>query len=430
MMTIMHIFFSGIGGTGIGPLALIAKQAGYEVSGSDKQASQYTTYLQKHGIQLYIEQTKEAIAKMHQTKPIDWFVYTSALPLENPHHPELLYIHELGIRHSKRDDFLQYFLTEKKLKLIAFAGTHGKTSSTAMAVWTAKQLGVPISYSVGAKISFGDMGHYDPSSKYFLYECDEFDKNFLAYQPYISVLTKVDWDHHEQYPTRKNYIDAFRQFVSQSKNVIAHKSELKYLSIESKNNVHEIDESLLPLLKIKGAHNRSNAAGVATAMAMIQRTNDYESIIRALNAYPGSNRRFEKLTDNIYSDYAHTPEEIAATLQLAKEYGKSIVVVYEPLTNRRQHFMRDAYKDVFQQLDALYWLPSYLAREDPELDIIHPEQFIAQLPESAHAHTAKLNDELKSTIIQASNSGALVLLLAGGGGGSLDEWARKAFVKR
>src|SRR5689334_186567 len=81
----MHIFFAGIGGTGIGPLALIAKEAGFEVSGSDKQDSQYIHYLQDKGIKdIFIGQTRDAIEGWHAQKPIDWYVYSSALPKENP----------------------------------------------------------------------------------------------------------------------------------------------------------------------------------------------------------------------------------------------------------------------------------------------------------------------------------------------------------
>src|SRR6185437_12189579 len=103
----MHIFFSGIGGTGIGPLALVAKQAGYEVSGSDKQDSLYIEYLKKHGItNIHIGQDKETIATAHTEHPIDWFVYTSALPLENPNAPELQFCREQNIKMSKRDELL------------------------------------------------------------------------------------------------------------------------------------------------------------------------------------------------------------------------------------------------------------------------------------------------------------------------------------
>src|SRR5690349_17562950 len=100
----MHIFFSGIGGTGIGPLALIAKQAGFEVSGSDKQDSQYIHYLQKQGIKdIQIGQTRESLEYTHSQHPIDWFVYSSALEKENPNHPELQVVTEKNIKHSKRD---------------------------------------------------------------------------------------------------------------------------------------------------------------------------------------------------------------------------------------------------------------------------------------------------------------------------------------
>lgn len=420
----MHIFFSGIGGTGIGPLALIAKQAGFTVSGSDKQSSQYTQYLQKQGIDLYIEQTSEKLIATHKAQPIDWFVYSSALPLENPEHPELVAVEQLGIKHSKRDEFLQHFITEKNLKLLAFAGTHGKTSSTAMAIWIAKKLQIPISYSVGAKLSFGDMGQYDPASSYFIYECDEFDKNFLAFSPTISVLTKVDWDHHEQYKTRDEYKAAFVQFCAQSNVVIAHNEEIDYLGLEKNEHTQEIPTTIVSSVSLAGEHNRRNAAGAAVAVQHAT-GRDMTEILRAVSSYPGSNRRFEKITTNIYSDYAHTPEEISATLQLAKELGKEVVVVYEPLTNRRQHFMKDAYRDVFTDLKALYWVPSYLAREDPEQYIITPQEFVASLDSSANAEAAEKNDALLHNILRAAKDDCTVVLLAGGGGSSLDEWARE-----
>src|SRR3989344_3611042 len=154
----MHIFFSGIGGTGIGPLALIAKQAGYHVSGSDEKSSQYIEYLRKNGMSdIHIGQTNEQIAAVNTKRPIDWFVHSSAI---DPGSPEMMFCQQSNIKISKRDELLNKIITEKNLKLVAIAGTHGKTSSTAMAIWLFKQLGMPISYSVGAKISFGDMGHF------------------------------------------------------------------------------------------------------------------------------------------------------------------------------------------------------------------------------------------------------------------------------
>ena len=197
----MHIYFSGIGGAGIGPLAQIAHQAGYQVSGSDKQDSQYIAYLRKHGISdIHIGQTREAIEAVHAKQPIDWVVYSSALTLENPDAPEIRFSSEQNIKTSKRDELLNQILNDKKLKLIAIAGTHGKTTTTSMVIWLFKELGIPLSYSVGAKISFGDMGQYDKDSEYFAYEADEFDRNFLAFEPYMSLITGVSWDHHEIFP--------------------------------------------------------------------------------------------------------------------------------------------------------------------------------------------------------------------------------------
>jgi UDP-N-acetylmuramate-alanine ligase len=207
---------------------------------------------------------------------------------------------------------------------------------------------------------------------------------------------------------------------------VAHHKEIDYLRL-SGAGIHMVDDNLINSIKLAGQHNRENAAAVATAINMATEL-PLQQIVDALNSYPGSNRRFERIAKNIYTDYAHTPEEIAATLQLAKELKDEVVVVYEPLTNRRQHFMINTYRDVFKNLSGLYWVPSYLAREDPNLEIIVPQQFVDTLEASANAKAAELNEDLKNIIINSAKENKLVILFAGGGGGSLDEWARKNLV--
>ena len=129
----MNIHFIGIGGTAIGPLALIAKQMGHTVSGSDKQNSKYIEYLKNHGIdQIFIGNNSENIADLNLTNPIDWLVYSSAVAIENPNHPEIKFADANGIKHSKRDELLNKILNDCGQKLIAIAGTHGKTTTTAM----------------------------------------------------------------------------------------------------------------------------------------------------------------------------------------------------------------------------------------------------------------------------------------------------------
>jgi len=424
----MHIYFSGIGGTGIGPLALICQQAGFDVSGSDMQDSQYTDYLAKHGVNLHIGQTTEQIQAVHNLKPIDWIVFSSAITTQNPKHPELLFAQANHIKTSKRDECLNMLIKEKNLKLIAVAGTHGKTTTTAMLVWLFEQLKIPLSYSVGAKMSFGPMGQFDPKSQYFVYECDEFDRNFLSFYPDLSIITAVDWDHHEIYPTREDYIQAFGRFISQSHETLIYDKDANYLSFDGQSaKILPAESEGTNSIKLAGAYIRQNAYLCVQAMHSLFGL-PLDQIINAINLFPGVGRRFEKIANNIYSDYAHTPEEIQATLQKASELSKDVVVAYEPLTDRRQHYMQDQYRDVFNKAKMVYWLPSYLAREDPSLPILQPEDLIKHLSPETVAQPAQKNQQLKNDLAQAANNGSLVICIAGGGGGSLDEWARKELV--
>jgi UDP-N-acetylmuramate--alanine ligase len=248
----MHIYFSGIGGAGIGPLAQIAAQAGYEVSGSDKQPSAYIDYLRHHGISdIHIGQSVEAIREVDAQSPIDWLVYSSAVVLENSSHPELQYCHDKGIRVSKRDELLSQIISDKGLEMIAIAGTHGKTTTTAMVTWLFKQLHHPISHILPAKTNFTDMGEFNPGSKLFVYEADEFDRNFLAYEPKVSVITGVSWDHHEIFPTREDYQDAFREFISQTDTTFIWQEDLDYLGLNANESVIVLDSGDPELNKLK-----------------------------------------------------------------------------------------------------------------------------------------------------------------------------------
>jgi UDP-N-acetylmuramate--alanine ligase len=430
----MHIYFSGIGGTAIGPLALIAKQAGYEVSGSDKQNSQYIDYLKKHDItDIHIGQDEAAIAGVHDKKAIDWFVYTSALPLENPNAPELVFCKQQGIKTSKRDELLNQILSDQGLKLIAIAGTHGKTTTTAMVIWLFKKLGIPISYSVGAKIPFGDMGEYDDKSEYFVYECDEFDRNFLAFEPFVSIITGVTWDHHEIFPTREDYQSAFREFISQSEWLEAWQDDAEYLELQENDHyaIMDPDDTDVEHLAIAGRYNRMDAWLAVKAVRQLTQK-PLEEIIGHINKFPGLQRRMEQLRPNLYSDYAHTPEKIrgamSVAMEMAAEKNQELVVIYEPLTNRRQHYMLDDYKDCFAGAAKVYWTPSYLAREDPYQYVLPPDELISHLADPSIAEAADLNDALKVRIQKHLDDGAMVVGMAGGSGGSLDEWLRKEFI--
>ncbi len=434
----MHVYFSGIGGAGIGPLAQIAQQAGYEVSGSDQQTSQYVEYLQKHGItDISIGQSRDQIAATHDAKPIDWLVHSSSI---KPDHPELVYAQEQGIKITKRDGLINQILDDKNLKLIAIAGTHGKTTTTAMAVWLFKQLGIPVSYSVGAKLSFGDMGQYQEGSEYFIYEADEFDRNFLAFKPDISLITGVSWDHHEIFPTRENYKEAFKEFIKQSRWSLVWDRDADYLGYEygswSQPEAMEILDTSSDKLKeitLAGKYNREDALLVVRGYmdGVDQPIKDQDKLFEIINSFPGLSRRMETVIPNLYSDYAHTPEKIRGAMsvatEMAKKSGQNLVVVYEPLTNRRQHYMLDEYKDVFNGAKKLYWIPSYLAREDPKQRVIPPSEMIQKLSDPSIATPMERDEKLKEVIDSHLANNDMVVCMAGGGGDSLDDWLREVF---
>lgn len=413
----MNIFFSGIGGVGIGPLAEIAFDAGYGVQGSDMNESSFTTVLGDRGVPISLVQDGSFLRACHELSPIDWYIHTSALPSD---HPELLAAKELGIKTAKRDELLAYIIQEKRLKLIAVAGTHGKTTTTGMMVWMMKQLGIPVSYSVGTSLGFGPSGAYDPASEYFVYECDEYDRNFLHFRPYLSLLTSVDYDHPDIYPTQEDYTAAFRQFIGQSEGIIMWHGDNNDIRATADDGWILSDTEVMGI-HLAGAHNRRNATLVAKAAEYLH-LGDSAAVKTALDAFPGTSRRFEKLDDNLYTDYGHHPAEIAATLQLASELSKRIALVYQPHQNVRQHEIRSQYTDCFELAEIVYWLPTYLSREDPALPILTPEELSQDVTNKPAIRFADLDDQLWDYIQQARSQGMLVLAM---GAGTIDAWLRK-----
>lgn len=415
----MHIYFSGIGGVAIGPLAEIAHDASYAVSGSDLAESLVTQQLRDRGIALQIGQDGSQITSVHAEQPIDWFVYTAALPTD---HPELAFATEHGIRTSKRDELLAELIKEKQLNLIAVSGTHGKTTTTGLLVWVYKQLGIPLSYSVGTTLNYGPSGQFDPASKHFVYECDEFDRNMLHFEPHLTLITSLDHDHFDTYPTVYDYRQAFITFLEQSSYSLLWDKDLRYLREDPTANLEAYDELMdLSHLTLAGDHVRHNAYLVERAMQRLFPDRALADIVAAINSFPGTARRFEKLADNLYSDYGHHPVEIAATLQMAQELSDHVVLVYQPHQNIRQHEIKDDYTDCMKLAETVYWLPTYLSREDPALEVLTPIQLTEKLENRDAVRLAELGDSLWSEIEKQRQAGKLVLAM---GAGDIDGWLR------
>jgi UDP-N-acetylmuramate--alanine ligase len=419
----MHIYFSGVGGVGIGPLAMLAVDAGFKVSGSDLEESEMTKLLVEKGVDVHIGQTKKHISSAHKEDPVDWFVYTAAL---NEDHPEFSFARDNNIKISKRAEFLNELLVKLNLQLVAISGTHGKTTTTGMLIWLFKKLGIPVSYSVGTTLSFGPPAKYQDDSKYFIYECDEFDRNFLEFNPKLSVITSMDYDHSDTYETPQDYIEAFSQFSKQSETTITWAEVAKRLEDDSHLFVLP-DEGDFEKVKLTGLHNKKNAwlaAAAVNRLGLVENDKtDWDKVLNILSMFPGTARRFEKLADNFYTDYAHHPVEIETTINAAKELNKNVVVVYQPHQNIRQHEMLkdDAYKTCFNEAKKVYWLPTYLSREDKKQKTLTPEDLTKDLPKDLF-EIAKMNNPLAKKIKQHQKDGDLVI---GMSAGDLDAWLRK-----
>jgi UDP-N-acetylmuramate--alanine ligase len=421
----MHIYFVGIGGSGLSPLAQLALDCGYEVSGSDLSHSHGTDAVEKRGVSVGYLQDGSNIRRIHNEKQIDFVVYTAAC---KPDHAEIQFAHEQGIRIGKRHEFINKILADKNLKMIAIAGTHGKTTTTAMTVWAFQKLGIPCSYLIGTNISFGPAALYQEGSKYFIYEDDEFDRNFLNFYPEITAVTSIDYDHPDTYPTKKDYFDGFSQALEQTqKRVFCWKDNKKNLSISNeKLNIFTIlskENLAINNIEVAGFHNRTNGYLVVQMLNYLFKIEESHAS-KILSTFPGTQRRFEKISDGIYSDYAHHPTEIQATLQLAGEINGQVVVVYQPHQNLRQIEVKADYRGCFRGASKIYWLDTYLSREPEGVEILKKAE-LGGYVEGVEVVYYELNDELKETIARERSKGNLVI---GMGAGSIDGWLRENFA--
>lgn len=450
----MKIYISGISGTGMGPLALVAHDAGHEVVGTDIAKGAIYDELARAGIEVKIGAQDGEYLKS-QIEDVDWYVYTSAV---QEGHPELMLAWEWqkthsGFRISKRDDFTEYLIESLGLKLVAVAGTHGKTTTTSMIIWTCLKLGLPIAYLAGTTLGFASSGAWHEGDKFFVYEADEYDRNFLRYHPWLAVIPVATYDHADIYADEAEYQAAFEKFQNQSEKVLRKGGKLLWKNLEPlrvwpdafrlAGKVRRADASLAAMAVYEMARELSVGEGSVYAdgthgfVMKDGREIAAEDIIAVLNEFPGVGRRFEKLAEGFYTDYAHHPEEVEATIAVAKMQAlmdgrKGVVVVYEPHQNARQYAVRDGYREVFEKAKRTYWVPTYLVRgekeaaERGELAILTPAELVAGLSEKTKAEVTKLDDRLFWILRKWRDDGYLVLLMTAGPG---DAWLREKLAE-
>lgn len=425
----MYIYFSGIGGSGISALAHFCLDLGWQVAGSDLQSSLNTDNLKQRGAKIFFNQNGHDFTNFLSENTLDLFVYSSSINQKNA---ELKIAKAQNIKTCKRDGLINFIITETGLELVAICGTHGKTTTTSMFSWLFEKLEIPYSHLIGTNLNWANSGKFTPESKILFLEADEYDRNFLQYSPKFSLLTSIDYDHPDTYPTQDQYLQAFAQFFSQSDLVCGFTQDLAKtnLVLQNTQTTKLLDKDRLPFsLDLSGLHNRQNANLALTLAQVILSRLGYgfekEKLIKILNSFPGTERRQEKLAQGVYSDYAHHPKEIKATLQAFSEYNNKIALIYQPHQNLRQHQIKNLYVGSFSLAQKVFWLPTFLTRENPDLEILTPKTLTSY---SGHLDTVisemdlNLEDELKNLYEQG-----YTLLFCGAG--DIDTWARNFVTK-
>jgi UDP-N-acetylmuramate--alanine ligase len=387
-----HIHLIGIGGTGLSAIAHLLLERGYQVSGSDRAASSFTDDLVAAGAVVSIGHAAENI------RGADVVVRSSAVMPDNP---EVLAASAAHIPVYKRSEFLGELL--KDYTSLAVAGTHGKTTTTTMLAWTLADAGCDPSYIIGGvSKNLGNNAHAG-KGPYFVIEADEYDGMFLGLTPTWAVVTNMEHDHPDCYPTPQDYIHAFRSFVSQvrpqggllvcgdeidstllSAQVPSPARTLTYglspantysaqaLQVDS-NGISRftfayLGQPIIPVeMPLPGEHNVRNALAVLAVCHQLGV--DLNRAASALQVFAGAGRRFDILGVShqvtLIDDYGHHPTEIRATLQAARSrYPHSrIWAVWQPHTySRTQTLFRD-FVEAFHAADGVVVTEVYAARE-------------------------------------------------------------------
>jgi UDP-N-acetylmuramate--alanine ligase len=394
----MHVHLIGIGGTGLSAIARVLLESGYRVSGSDQTLSTLAQDVQSLGAQVFIGHQAENI------QGADLVVRSSAISDTNV---EVAAALAAGIPVLKRSEFLGRLIADRDS--IAIAGTHGKTTTTAMIAYLLTALGEDPSYIIGGVAKDLNSNAHAGQGRSFVIEADEYDRMFLGLHPAIIVLTNLEHDHPDCYPTLEEYRSAFAEFIHQLKPagvLLACADDLaaqqmveavpagcqaftygmhENAAYQARNiQVNENGDTQFELwnntpggsklltqvnLTLPGIHNIRNATA---ALAVIHQVGlPLETAAHKMQSFSGTGRRFDILgvvqDITLIDDYAHHPTEIIATLQAARSRFKNrrIWAVWQPHTYSRTQTLLDEYVNSFNEADQVIITEIYASRESP-----------------------------------------------------------------
>lgn len=364
------LHFVGIGGAGMSGLALIARELGATVTGSDRSESSYTELLRSHGIEPALGHRRENVPAGAEV------VYSTAVPADNP---ERL---AAGGRELHRSELLAQIAALRRC--LAVTGTHGKTTTAAMIVHILRRAGLDPAYVVGGEVRDTGANAGWGRGEWIVVEADESDRSLLRLWPEVAVLTSAELDHHSTYGSRLDLEQTLREFVGRATRgaVVWDRPELRALSPDGAIG-YDADDPILSRagsrfrwrelevsVPIPGAHNAVNAAGALTAAALAGA--DPAAAVAALADFRGARRRFELLGHGpagvpVYDDYAHHPTEVAATIAAARTLApERLMAVFQPHLYSRTRALRYEFGRALAGADLAVVLPVYPARERAE----------------------------------------------------------------
>lgn len=387
---ISSVYFLGIGGIGMSALARYFKSIGVKVSGYDKTPTVLTNKLKEEGIDIHFEDNISLI-----DKNAELVVYTPAVPKD---HKEYNYLLENNYTVLKRSDVLG--MITKGTFSICVAGTHGKTTTSAMIAHLLRHSGYGCNAFLGGIATNYATNFWSSEKNVSVAEADEYDRSFLKLFPDVAVITAMDADHLDIYGTAEKLQDAFIEFANQvkpgglliSKFGLARSTEFKTadkISYSMKENAADAyaenirlnngsyvfdivirEEKITDVeLNMGGMHNIENAVAAITVAKHIGI--EAGKIKAAVASFKGVKRRFEYVIKNddlvMIDDYAHHPEELRALITGAKELfpGEKCTVVFQPHLFSRTSDFADGFAEVLSLADETILLPIYPAREKP-----------------------------------------------------------------
>ena len=389
-----------------------------KVSGSDRELSDLTKDLNSEGIQIFAEHAKSNI-----TKEIELVVYTEAVNEKSEGYIELQEAKKLKI------PTLNYFealgLAMNPYYLIAVAGTHGKTTTTAMLTDIFEFADKDPTAVIGSLRAKTKKNYRAGKSKYAIVEACEYKRDFLHLKPDVLVITNIEYDHVDYYSDLKDVQSAFRSLAEQVHEtgvVIANSTEpnvapvVEGLSVPVVNYVSQIDLNLD--LKQPGLHNRLNAAA-STAVAKHEKLN-MEKVSEALSGFAGTWRRFEYKGEmngaKVFNDYAHHPTEIRATIDAARELypDKKLTIVFQPHMYTRTKALFNEFAKPVGLADSVIFLPIYAAREDNESGVTSRELSVKSLEFTPNSQYADSFEMAENILRQSMNEEDVILVMGAG----------------